>query len=170
MRRPGDTAVGVDQHPRRRLPGPRNGLVGHRSRSRPTSPFCISTRSQNGTAFVVRRPTSYNCVHFTHFRLPRKKSLVFSVPRHAKLQKKTTTDQDLVSLHPCCARASTVFPVPTPDSRPSRRARSARGWLLHSGTGTQEERDNTTVTRHQAGEADNEQRSLERTHWIDTVR
>ena len=31
LRRPGDTLVGVDQHPRRRLPGPRNGLVGHRS-------------------------------------------------------------------------------------------------------------------------------------------
>ena len=30
-----------DQHPRRRLPGPRTGLVGHRRRSRPTSPTAI---------------------------------------------------------------------------------------------------------------------------------
>ena len=33
VRRPGDTPVRVDQHPRRRLPGPRNRLVGHRRRS-----------------------------------------------------------------------------------------------------------------------------------------
>ena len=31
MRRPGYIAVGVDQHPQLRLPGPRSGLVGHRS-------------------------------------------------------------------------------------------------------------------------------------------
>ena len=33
VRRPGDTLVRVDQHPRRRPPGPRNGLVGHCRRS-----------------------------------------------------------------------------------------------------------------------------------------
>ena len=40
VRRPRDTLVRVDQHPRRRLPGPRNGLVGHRRRRSTNIPNC----------------------------------------------------------------------------------------------------------------------------------
>ena len=89
LRRPGDTLV----ISRRRVPGPRNGLVGHRSWSSTNISQLLSTSHQSGIAFVVRRPTSHNCVNFTHFRLPRKKRrLGFIVPRHTKLQKKTTTN------------------------------------------------------------------------------
>ena len=57
----GDTLVGVDQHPRRRLPGPRNGLVGHHRRSRPTSPTAIH-KSAKRSSLVVRRPVlQTNC-------------------------------------------------------------------------------------------------------------
>ena len=103
--------------------------LGHRSWSSTNIPFCISTRSQSGFAFVVRRPTSHNCVYFTHFRLPRKKRLGFIVPRHAKLRKKTTANWTLL-LAPLSHTCLCCLPVPTPDSRPSRRARSAHGWSL----------------------------------------
>ena len=141
---------------RRRLPGPRNGLVGHRSWSSTNISQLLSTSHQSGIAFVVRRPTSHNCVNFTHFRLPRKKG---DVPRHAKLQKKTTTDQVLI-LAPLLRTCLHCLPSSTPDSRP-RRARTARGWLFTPAPGPKG-KGQQDLTRQQRGEADNEQRSLVR--------
>ena len=94
LRRPGDTLSRSSTNiSRRRLPGPRSGLVGHRSWSSTNISQLLSKSHQSGIAFVVRRPTSHNYVNFTHFRLLRKKRrLGFIVPRHAKLRKKTTTN------------------------------------------------------------------------------
>ena len=52
-RRPGDTLVRVDQHPRRRLPGPRSGPVGHHSWSLTNKHHSrISTRTQSGRLWL----------------------------------------------------------------------------------------------------------------------
>ena len=81
LRRPGDTLSRSSTNiSRRRFAGPRNGLVGHRSWSSTNISQLLSTSHQSGIAFVVRRPTSHNCVYFTHFRLPRKKETQLQCP------------------------------------------------------------------------------------------
>ena len=55
LRRPGDTLSRSSTNiSRRRLPGPRNGLVGHRSWSSTNISQLLSTSHQSGIAFVVR--------------------------------------------------------------------------------------------------------------------
>ena len=151
LRRPRDTLSRSSTNiSRRRLPGPRNGLVGYRSWSSNNISQLLSTSHQSGIAFVVRRPTSHNCVNFTHFRLPRKKgdsaSLYPDMPSSGKRLQPTGPYPS----HLCRTRVSVVFLFQHPESRPSRRARSARGWSFAL-TPVPERNRHPDVTHHQEG-------------------
>ena len=77
------------------------------SQSESTTSPSASPQCPKAVAFVVRRPTSHNCVIIKHFRLPRKKELGFIVPRHAKLRKRLQlAGSD--SSHLCRTRVSAV--------------------------------------------------------------
>ena len=127
----------------------------HCSRSRPTSPTpspwaaqwaCgssqkestnipnyISTRSQSGRIGCASTNNAQPCVLHILPPSPKKKedsaSMSPDVPSSKKKKLQLTRS---CPPHPCCTRR--------PDSRPSRRARSARGWLSTPGSGTQRER------------------------------
>ena len=92
LRRPGDTLSRSSTNiSRRRLPGPRNGLVGHRSWSSTNISQLLSTSTQSGIALVVRRPTSHNRVIITRLRLPPKSDSASMSPDMPSLEKTATT-------------------------------------------------------------------------------
>ena len=104
LRHPGDTAVRVDQQSSQlHLPGPRNGLVGHRSRSRPTSPCGRNCCALTNIAQL--------CVlHTLPPSLKKKGMRGFGVPGHATHEENSTRTCPLCTFVSQCLDS---FPDPS---------------------------------------------------------
>ena len=99
------------------------------------------------------------CVHqhrttvcsFTHFRLPRKKETrLLCLPDMPSSVKKKTRANWTLPFTPLPHTCLCCLPVPKPDSRLSRRARSARGWSFALGPGSRGT-GQLGIVCHQAG-------------------
>ena len=148
------------------LPGPRNGHVGHRSWSSTNiSQLHLHKVPERYRVGCASTNIAQPCVLHTFPPSPKKATRLQCLPTCQALGK-TYSYPGLVP-HTCVAHVSqqhSQFNAGQPTTTES----PLRTWMaLHSGTGTQG-KGTTRLDSSPEGEADNEQRSLVRTHRTDT--